>query len=224
MNFTSSMANTLVGSVIAIVSVAPARLSGTIWYLRAVSAGTSLMTAGIDLELVQRDRGHAVLLRQQRGDLLVFHIPQLDEVGAELAAVLALVVQRLLELFRRDALLFEKQLTNANWHFVRRQNNMRAPTLHERSRRGRARRALPATFPASILRRCPRRPPRARLRSCFAARRRASRAAAPSTTSRLPPPHRGDRRAGVGRDVTSPSTTTITREMPVHPDPQAPPT
>ena len=46
MNFTSSMAKTLVGSVIAIVSVAPARLSGTIWYLRAVSAGTSLITAG----------------------------------------------------------------------------------------------------------------------------------------------------------------------------------
>ena len=46
MNFTSSMAKTLVGSVIAMVSVAPSRLSGTIWYLRAVSAGTSLMTAG----------------------------------------------------------------------------------------------------------------------------------------------------------------------------------
>ena len=46
MNFTSSIAKTLVGSVIAIVSVAPARLSGTIEYLRAVSAGTSLMMAG----------------------------------------------------------------------------------------------------------------------------------------------------------------------------------
>ena len=46
MNLMSSMANTLVGSVIAIVSVAPARLSGTIWYFWAVSAGISLMTAG----------------------------------------------------------------------------------------------------------------------------------------------------------------------------------
>ena len=45
MNLTSSIAKTLVGSVIAIVSVAPDRLSGTIWVLRAVSAGTSLMTA-----------------------------------------------------------------------------------------------------------------------------------------------------------------------------------
>ena len=46
MNLMSSMANTLVGSVIAIVSVAPARESGTIWYFCAVSAGTSLTTAG----------------------------------------------------------------------------------------------------------------------------------------------------------------------------------
>ncbi len=46
MNLMSSIAKTLVGSVIAIVSVAPARLSGTIWYFWAVSAGMSLMTAG----------------------------------------------------------------------------------------------------------------------------------------------------------------------------------
>ena len=46
MNLMSSMANTLVGSVIAIVSVAPARDNGTIWYFCAVSAGTSFTTAG----------------------------------------------------------------------------------------------------------------------------------------------------------------------------------
>ncbi len=46
MNLMSSMANTLVGSVIAIVSVAPDRESGMIWYFCAVSAGTSLMTLG----------------------------------------------------------------------------------------------------------------------------------------------------------------------------------
>ena len=76
------------------------------------------MTAGIDLELIEGNRGHAVLLRQQRGDLLVLDVPQLHEVGAELAAVRALVVQRLLELFRRNALLFEKQFSNSNWHRV----------------------------------------------------------------------------------------------------------
>ena len=45
MNLMSSMANTLVGSVIASVSVAPARLSGTTWYFWAVSGGMSLTTA-----------------------------------------------------------------------------------------------------------------------------------------------------------------------------------
>ena len=44
MNLMSSMAKTFVGSVIAIVSVAPERLSGTIWYFCAVSGGMSLMT------------------------------------------------------------------------------------------------------------------------------------------------------------------------------------
>ncbi len=46
MNLMSSMANTLVGSVIAIVSIAPDRLTGMIWYFCAVSPGISLMTSG----------------------------------------------------------------------------------------------------------------------------------------------------------------------------------
>ena len=46
MNLMSSIAKTLVGSVIAIVSVLPERLSGMIWYLRAVSVGTSLTMVG----------------------------------------------------------------------------------------------------------------------------------------------------------------------------------
>ena len=46
MNLMSSMANTLVGSVIAIVSVAPDRDSGMIWYLWQVSPGISLITPG----------------------------------------------------------------------------------------------------------------------------------------------------------------------------------
>ena len=44
MNLMSSSAKTFVGSVIAIVSVAPVRLIGMIWYLFAVSDGISLMT------------------------------------------------------------------------------------------------------------------------------------------------------------------------------------
>ena len=42
---------------------------------------------------------------------------QLDEIGAELAPVLALVVQRLLQLLRGDALFFEKQFADTNGHF-----------------------------------------------------------------------------------------------------------
>ncbi len=44
MNLMSSSAKTLVGSVIAIVNVAPERPIGTIWYFCAVSAGISLRT------------------------------------------------------------------------------------------------------------------------------------------------------------------------------------
>ena len=134
MNLMSSMANTFVGSVIAIVSVAPDRESGMIWYFCAVSAGTSLTTVGIDVELPEGDRRHAVLLAQESGDLVVFDEPELDQIEAELPPVLALIVQRLLELLRRDALLFEKQLSDSNRHeketglsHVNRQNVTRAP-------------------------------------------------------------------------------------------------
>ena len=46
MNLMSSMANTLVGSAMAIVSVALERESGSTWYFRAVSAGMILMMPG----------------------------------------------------------------------------------------------------------------------------------------------------------------------------------
>ena len=196
MNFTSSIAKTLVGSVIAIVSVAPARLQRHDLILARRLGGHQLDDRGIDLELIQRDRGHAVLLRQQRGDLLVLDVAELHEIGAELAAIRALVVQGLLELFRRNALLFEKQFPDSNRHSSDPPSKTssarrRSTSVH---RRGRARRALPPTFPASTLRRCPRRPPRVHRRSCFAERRRARRAVGSSTTSRRPPRRHVDRR------------------------------
>ena len=78
--------------------------------------GHELDDGGIDLELAERDGGHAVLLAEERGDLVVFDEAELDQIEAELPPVLALIVQRLLELLRRDALLFEKQLSDANRH------------------------------------------------------------------------------------------------------------
>ena len=71
---------------------------------------------GIDLELRQIDRGHAVLLGEQSGDLLVLDEAELDEIEAELAAVGLLIVQRLLQLGRSDALLLQQQLADADRH------------------------------------------------------------------------------------------------------------
>ena len=116
MNLMSSIAKTLVGSVIAIVSVAPARLSGTIWYFCAVSAGISLTTAGIDVELGEVDGGDAVLLAEKGGDFLVLDEPHLDEVVAELPPAGLLMVQGLLQLLRGDALLLEEEFANTDGH------------------------------------------------------------------------------------------------------------
>ena len=110
------MANTFVGSVIAIVSVAPDRESGMIWYFWEVSAGTSLTTAGSTSKLPSAIDGTPVLLAEQRRDLVVFDVSELDQIEAELPPVLALIVQRLLELLGRDALLLEKQFSDSNRH------------------------------------------------------------------------------------------------------------
>src|SRR6185437_14395799 len=79
--------------------------------------GNQLDDVGIDLELREVDRRHAVLLREQRRDLFVFDEVQLDEIESELAAVGLLVVQRYLQLGRRNALLLEQQLANTDGHY-----------------------------------------------------------------------------------------------------------
>ena len=98
MNLMSSMANTLVGSVIAIVSVAPDRESGMIWYLLRGLGRDQLDDRRVDLELVEVDGGDAVLLAEQRGDLVVLDEAELDQNQAELPPVGLLVGQRFLEL------------------------------------------------------------------------------------------------------------------------------
>ena len=62
--------------------------------------GDQLDDGRVDLELRQVDRGDAVLLAEQRGDLFVLDEAELDEVEAELAAVGLLIVQRILQLSR----------------------------------------------------------------------------------------------------------------------------
>ena len=81
--------------------------------------GNELDDGGVDLELRQVDRGHAVLLAEQIGDFLVLDEPEADQIQADLAAVRLLMVQRLLQLGRRDALFLEQQLADTNGHRVR---------------------------------------------------------------------------------------------------------
>ena len=65
-NLMSSIAKTLVGSVIASVSVVPFFPTGMTLYLLAVSAGISRTIAGIEIELLEADGRHAVLPAEHR--------------------------------------------------------------------------------------------------------------------------------------------------------------
>ena len=85
MNLMSSIAKTLVGSVIAIVSVAPARLERDDLVLLRGLGGDQLDDRRVDFELREVDRRDAVLLAEEGGDLLVLDEAHLDEVVAELS-------------------------------------------------------------------------------------------------------------------------------------------
>ena len=101
--------------------------------LRGVG-GDQLDDRLVDLELREVDRGNAVLLAEKRRDLFVGDEAELDEIQAKLAAVGLLIVQRLLQLRRSDALFFQKQIADADGH---RYNSDRLPRRGAR----RARRA-----------------------------------------------------------------------------------
>ena len=75
--------------------------------------------AGVDFELREVDRRDAVLLAEERGDLLVLDEPQLDQVEAELPAIGLLIAQRVLQLGRRNPLFFQQQLAYADGHRLR---------------------------------------------------------------------------------------------------------
>src|ERR1051325_3333160 len=94
---------------------ARARQRNDLIFLRGFS-GNELDDRRIDLELGERDRRDAVLLREERRDLLVLDVAELDQVVTEFSPVLALVVQRFLELLGCDALLLEEQLTDTYGH------------------------------------------------------------------------------------------------------------
>jgi hypothetical protein len=87
-----------------------------IWYFCAVSAGMSLTIAESISNCERLIDGTPYLLRQQGRDLFVLDEAQLDEVVPELSAARLLIVERLLQLGRSDALLFEQQLAYADGH------------------------------------------------------------------------------------------------------------
>ena len=116
MNLMSSIAKTLVGSVIAIVSVAPGAAQRNDLILLGGVGGNELDDRRVDLELREVDGGDAVLLAEERGDLLVLDEAHLDEVVAELAPIGLLMVQGLLELLRGDPLLLQEEFANADGH------------------------------------------------------------------------------------------------------------
>ena len=113
------MAKTLVGSVIAIVSVAPARESGMIWYFWAVSGGISLMTAGSISNWMEVDGGNAVLLAQQRRDFLVLGEARASPESGRVFPRWPSGRPALPGVARGDALLFEKQFADADGHVTR---------------------------------------------------------------------------------------------------------
>ena len=78
--------------------------------------GNKLDDGEIDLELREVDGRNAVLLAEERGDLLVLDEPHLDEVVPELPPVGLLLRQRLLKLLRGDQFLLEKEFTYADGH------------------------------------------------------------------------------------------------------------
>ena len=94
---------------------AGARERNDLVLLRGVGRN-ELDDGGVDFEFGERDRRNAVLAAEEGGHLLVLDETHLDQIQAELPPVLALVVQRLLELFSRDALLLEKQLSDTYRH------------------------------------------------------------------------------------------------------------
>ena len=69
MNLMSSMAKTFVGSIIAMVIVAPALVTGRMVYLRAMSAGMILMTASSISMPSRIDRRHAEVLGEEVDEL-----------------------------------------------------------------------------------------------------------------------------------------------------------
>ena len=80
--------------------------------LRRELGRDQLRDAGIDLELREVDRGHAILARQHLGELGLLNEAELDQVVADASTVLPLLLERLVELLPGDEPLTHEEVTN----------------------------------------------------------------------------------------------------------------
>ena len=113
MNATSSRASTLVGSAMARVRRIAGALDRKHFELLGERSGNQPQHLRVDGDLAQRDRGHAVLLRQKAEETLLRQEPEPDEDGSDLVAGALLDGQRLGELLARDEPLGDQPVTQA---------------------------------------------------------------------------------------------------------------
>ena len=78
--------------------------------------GDELHHLGVDVEFLQVDRGNAVLLGEEVGELGLLDEAELGEVVADPAARLLLLVLRFLQLLQRDQVLADQQLAETSSH------------------------------------------------------------------------------------------------------------
>ena len=104
------------GSAIATISVEPARLTGIDAVLARDLLGDQLDHVGIDLELVEVDRGDAVLLRDEVGELVLVEEAELGDLRAEAPALRARLLARLAKLLRGEQVLLDEQFADPLVH------------------------------------------------------------------------------------------------------------
>jgi hypothetical protein len=85
---------------------------------------------GVDLVLVEVDRGDAVLRREEVRHLAVGYVPELGERVAEVVPALALLVLRLPELLQTDQLLANEELTQPGRIWCHDTPRSRGPASH----------------------------------------------------------------------------------------------
>ena len=109
----SSMAKMFDGSAVARISVEPARFTGTTVCLSATSSGISCDHGRIDLEVVEVDRRHAVLLGDEVGELVLLEEAELRDLCAEAPALEVWAsVTRLPQLLLGEKILLDEELAD----------------------------------------------------------------------------------------------------------------